>query len=223
MGYAPGLLGVVLAGGESSRFGSPKGLTPLGGRPMAAWAKDALAPHFAQRVVIANEPGVPRVLELPGRKDTVPGMGPLGGLATALAWAKEEGLAGAFLLGCDLPLVTEELLGRILKHSFRGENALVPASSGPLGMEPLCAAYSVECLDVAEELLVGERRSMKVLLDAVGYTLAPMEALGGEVEVSRAFLNVNTREDARYVEEFLRGGEGLAGELRFHGDGLPKA
>lgn len=209
-GKASELLGVVLAGGKSSRYGSPKGLAPLGGRPMAAWAMEALAPHLSKRVVIANDPAVSQALKLPGRKDTVPGMGPLGGLATALAWAQEEGLAGAFLLGCDLPLVNAELLGRILKHPFDGRNALVPASAGPLGMEPLCAAYALACLAPAEELLSAGRRSMKGLLDAVGYTLVPMEALGGRDEISRAFLNVNTTEDAERVEEIMRMGKNPA-------------
>lgn len=210
-GRASELLGVVLAGGESSRFGSPKGLAPLGGRPMATWALEALAPHFSKRGVIANDPAVSQALEFPGRSDTVPGMGPLGGLVTALAWAQEEGLAGAFLLGCDLPLVNAELLGRILRHPLDRGSALVPASAGPLGMEPLCAAYSLECLTPAEELLSAGRRSMKALLDAVGYTLVPMEALGSGEELSRAFLNVNTTEEAEYVEEIMKRGKNSPG------------
>ena len=204
----PGLLGVVLAGGESSRFGSPKGLAPLGGRPMAAWALQALAPHFPNRVVVANDPAYSERLGIPGRGDLVPGMGPLGGLATALAWAREEGLDGVFLLGCDLPLVTHEFVGRILDHGFQGSAAVVPASPGPLGMEPLCAAYTYACLPAAEELLAVGRRSMKGLLEAVGFTLVPMGTLGGVRETARTFLNVNTPAEAAEVEGIMGKGVG---------------
>lgn len=196
-------MGVVLAGGESLRYGSPKGLAPLAGRPMAAWGMEALAPHFSNRVVIANDPAVSSTLGLPGRPDQIAGLGPLGGLVTALAWARDEGLDGAFLLGCDLPLVTEALIGRILEHSSSGQKALVPESCGPLGMEPLCAVYSLACLAPAEEVLGEGRRSMKALLDRVGYSVVPMDSLGSEEALSLAFRNVNTREEAREVEAWI--------------------
>ena len=52
---------------------------------------------------------------------------------------------------------------------------------------------------------------MKALLDAVGYTLVPMEALGSGEELSRAFLNVNTTEDAERVEEIIKTGKDSPG------------
>lgn len=204
----PALLGVVLAGGGSVRFGSPKGLAPLGGRPMAEWALRALTPHFPRRVVIANDPGYSEGLGVPVRGDLIPGMGPLGGLATALAWAREEGLNGVFLLACDLPLVSHEFVGRILHHGFQGREAVVPASEGPLGMEPLCAAYNKGCLPSAEALLAEGGRSMRGLLESAGFTLVPMDVLGGVRETARAFLNVNTPGEAAMVEEILGKGEG---------------
>jgi molybdopterin-guanine dinucleotide biosynthesis protein A len=199
----PSLLGAILAGGESSRFGSLKALSPLGGRPMAAWGVRALRSHFERVVVISNTPETGVTLELPSRGDLQPGMGPLGGLETALAWAEEEGLDGAFLLGCDLPLVDDHVLARILEQGFRGRPILVPESSGPLGLEPLCAAYTVDCLGPVRELLKAGRRSMMGLLETVGFSPVPVAALGGPDALTLTFMNVNTVEDSERVASLL--------------------
>ena len=209
------LLGAVLAGGESRRYGRPKALALIGGRPMARWALDALGPHFSMRGMVGNQPFVAQAFGVPSRQDVLPGLGPLGGLITALEWAKEMRLRGAFLLGCDMPLVDADLIGRIL--DFRGprKGALVPASSGPLGMEPLCAAYSLECLGPARELARSGKRSMKGLLDGFDFDLVPLEELGVPEKTSMAFVNVNTIEEGLKVEAILkrRAGEGDSGAV----------
>lgn len=215
------LLGAVLAGGESTRYGEPKALVSLAGRPMAAWAVDALQPHFSEVGLLAGDPGVIRALDLPARRDLVPGQGPLGGLLTALAWARDRGFGGAFLLACDLPLVGRSLVGRILAHGFRGKDAVVPASPGPLGMEPLCAAYTLACLEPAEALVTAGHRSMRGLLDAVGFSLVPMDALGGPGEAAKRFTNVNTPEEKREVEDALSRGVQAGTDAGVSGTGSP--
>lgn len=206
------LLGVVLAGGESRRFGMMKAVFPLLGRPMARWALDSLEPWTSEQVVIANADGVAEALRVPGRPDLRQGLGPLGGLQTALTWALETGKTGVFLLACDLPLVPAELVGRILELWPREHPAVVPGSDGPRGFEPLCAAYHIRCLPGVEEVLRSGRRSMEAALRAVdGHRLLARE-LGPPAELGLAFTNVNTLEEAERAEAVLRdrrkGGEG---------------
>ncbi len=200
------LMGALLAGGKSTRYGKPKPLEPMAGRPMAVWPFEALKTQFTRVVLLSGDEELARILACPHRTDRIPGQGPLGGLVTALHWARELGLEGVFLLACDLPLVNGSLVARILAHGFQGRSALVPASPGPLGMEPLCAAYGLSCLSPAEALLAAGRRSMMGLLEAVPVSLVPLGSLGGEASVARQFRNVNSPEDGRAVEEVLRQG-----------------
>ena len=204
VGPSPGdrILGVVLAGGESRRFGENKALTPFREKPMAAWALEALSPHFLRCVTVANDPAVAEALGIPGRADRVPGLGPLGGLATALEWAREEGLEGVFLLACDLPLVPDDLVAELLARWPRGRPASVPWSPGPLGFEPLCAAYSVNVLPMARDLARAGSRSMERLLEELGVVPTVLKDRSPEA-LARAFTNVNTRDDARRVEALL--------------------
>ncbi|WP_292963732.1 dihydrodipicolinate synthase family protein [Novosphingobium sp. UBA1939] len=81
------ILGAVLAGGQSSRFGSDKALAELDGRTLLARAVEALQAQCDAVVVVGREDAP--VPTLPDRPR--PGMGPLGGIAAALHHAAEAG------------------------------------------------------------------------------------------------------------------------------------
>ncbi len=194
------LLGVVLAGGESRRFGKNKALAEIAGKPMARWALEALRAHTSHCVTVANDPEVARVLGIPGRPDDLPGLGPVGGLLTALRWAGEDGRDGLFLLACDLPMVSSALVGEVLASWPRDALAVVPESPGPLGVEPLCAGYRVAGLPEVRRLARGTSRSMEEVLAVLRAHRIPMDGLGGVRELSRAFANVNTPDQARALD-----------------------
>jgi len=94
------LLGAVLAGGRSSRFGSDKALALIGGVRLLDHAVAALASQCAAVVVIGRDdphhdcaPDQPR-----------PDLGPLGGLAGALSVAEQRGFDA--VLSCSVDNVT---------------------------------------------------------------------------------------------------------------------
>jgi len=78
------VLGAVLAGGRSSRFGSDKALAMLEGRPLIVHAIEALAAHADTVVSCGREwPGLVSIDDSPS------GHGPLAGLNAALRYAIE--------------------------------------------------------------------------------------------------------------------------------------
>ena len=98
---------------------------------------------------------------------------------------------------------------------------MVPASPGPLGMEPLCAAYGIECLGAARDLAGSGKRSMKALLDSFDFDLVPLEELGDAGQVALSFTNVNTVEDGRRVEAVLNAKQKPAPSKEPQGGALP--
>jgi molybdopterin-guanine dinucleotide biosynthesis protein A len=209
------VLGAVLAGGASTRFGEPKWRVPVAGVAMGARAVEALRPCAQAVVAIASDPQVTS-LGVEVRADLVAGDGPLGGIRTALEWARERSLGGAFVLACDLPLVTASLV-RALTRAWRGEDVVVVSGGG--GAEPLCALYSVAALaPVAAALERGQRSPSRLLDDLHVRRLAPEDARRA-AGVDDPFLNVNTRAARDLAEELLsrtRPG-GLAGSAgRYH-------
>ncbi len=103
------ILGVVLAGGRSSRFGSDKAQALLDGTPLAEHAHDLLAPHV-DAVVIATSGGA--IVDLPG-----PGLGPLGGIAGALDHAAARGYTSVMTIACDMPHLPDGLLAALACHA----------------------------------------------------------------------------------------------------------
>jgi len=104
------LLGAILAGGQSSRFGSDKAMAPWNGRPLIEYAADALRPHVEAMVVCGREhPGLAAVPDRPR-----PGMGPLGGMAAALHQAAVGGFDAVLTIGCDTPSIPAALITELL-------------------------------------------------------------------------------------------------------------
>jgi len=106
------LLGAVLAGGRSSRFGSDKALALLAdGRTLLEHAAAAVAPHVEAVVVCGRTAeGMTGLADRPA-----PDMGPLGGLNAALHHAVAQGYDAVLTTGCDMPLypaaLAEALIG----------------------------------------------------------------------------------------------------------------
>jgi molybdopterin-guanine dinucleotide biosynthesis protein A len=130
------IFGVMLAGGESRRFGREKAFAALGSAPMVSWGVRALEAAGLAVGIGSDDEGVEASLGVPARPDLEAGIGPIGGLWTALQWARERGNDGVLLLGCDMPLVTEAILRMVLGWSNTAPTVVPVGSDGP---EPLCA------------------------------------------------------------------------------------
>ncbi len=81
------VLGAILGGGRSSRFGSDKALATLDGRALIDRVAAALAPQVDALIVVGRDhPGLTAVADRPA-----PDLGPLGGIAGALHYAAAHG------------------------------------------------------------------------------------------------------------------------------------
>lgn len=103
------ILGAVLAGGQSRRFGSDKAMAEIEGVPMIDRVIDALAPQV-DAVVLCGRPwrGLPVLADRPA-----PGLGPLAGLAAALHHALAEGYTGVLAVPVDVHPLPADLRARL--------------------------------------------------------------------------------------------------------------
>ena len=187
------LLGAVLAGGESRRYGRDKAMELVAGVPMLHRAIRALEPVTDDVVVIScHHVQVPKGIRV--LPDARHGHGPLGGLHAALLEAEARELHGVLLLGCDLPLVDERVLAAIVAQlgtSLATSSAAAPSRTG--GVEPLCAVYGCVALPLVAERLDGTDLSMHSLFRALEGRELDLASLG--LLNDETFLNVNTPED----------------------------
>jgi molybdopterin-guanine dinucleotide biosynthesis protein A len=161
------ILGAVLMGGRSSRFGSNKAAAEWNGRSLADHAAALVGQHVDEVVTVGGDGSIP---DLPA-----PGLGPLGGIAGALDHAAGHGFASVLTIGCDMPRVPSELLTALLRRA--------PAYCGDapvLGHWP--AALGAQLLG----WVTREDRSVRGWARAVGALPIPSPV---------ALSNVNTPED----------------------------
>ena len=190
----------MLAGGKSCRFGGPKVLAPLSGAPMASWGLSVLEAAGLTVGVISDEEGVESALGLRARPDLEAGLGPIGGLWTALQWASERGDDGVLLLGCDMPLVNEALVRAILDWDDAAPAVVPVGSEGP---EPLCALYRSTCVPEVERRLHSDDRSLRGLAKALGAAFIGEDAVARVADAQTTFLNVNTVGERDRAEALL--------------------
>ena len=190
----------MLAGGTSRRFGHSKVLAPLSGAPMASWGVRTLQAADLPVGVVSDEEGVEVALGVPTRPDLEAGLGPIGGLWTALQWARERGDHGVLLIGCDMPLLNEALVRTVVGWSDAAP-AVVPM--GTKGPEPLCALYRSTCTPEVEGRLRSEDQSLRGLAEAVGAAFISQDAVAEVADPRNAFLNVNTTAERDRAETLL--------------------
>jgi len=109
----PPISAIVLAGGRSRRFGRDKLAETLGGRPLLAYAIDAVS-IIATDVVVVAEPGAVRDLP-PGARlvhDPTAHEGPLAGLLAGLLECREPLVV---LVGGDMPSLDPAVLGALVR------------------------------------------------------------------------------------------------------------
>lgn len=97
-------MGVVLAGGSSTRMGSDKAFIEIDGVPMVVRAVEALQSAGAAPVLVVGGDGARlNALGLDALEDRYPGEGPLGGVITALtALDGRGGIEAVVTLPCDV-------------------------------------------------------------------------------------------------------------------------
>ena len=190
------LLGFVLAGGSSSRFGSDKARVHLGGEIVLVRMRDLVASAVASEVAVIGDA---RKYASSGAKcveDRWPGEGPLGGIVTALlhTGTSEPECKWNLIVSCDMPFLTAEWLRFLIERAEKSAADVVFAHSRS-GPEPLCACWRTDAL---ETLQGGFERGMRKVTDGIGLLRAEVldEADWKRFDIDgRLFWNMNTRED----------------------------
>ncbi len=131
----------IIAGGRSRRFGSDKLLHEYRGRPVIKYAVDTLSAVFREIVIIANDTEKFSFLGLPVCADIIQGIGPAGGLYTALECSKTE---KTFCFAGDMPNIDP----RFVKYmtAISGDYDVVVPGVGNNYYEALHAIYSKRCM-----------------------------------------------------------------------------
>ncbi|OIP62719.1 MAG: molybdenum cofactor guanylyltransferase [Nitrospirae bacterium CG_4_9_14_3_um_filter_53_35] len=190
------MAGIILSGGENRRMGWNKAFLTCKGR-MFIWAViEALAPLFNELMIVTREPDLYSGFPVRTVVDFLPERGPLTGIFTGVAAAKDE---INFCAACDMPLIRRDLV-QYMMNLAHGYDAVIPVihdeKRGPGSrIHPLHAVYKKDCLSAMERHLRQGRRSLHELVSSLHVRyIAEKEMVRFDPEL-RSIRNINTPDE----------------------------
>ncbi len=182
--------GVVLAGGQSLRFGRNKALAQVGDGRLIEYPARILAKLFAHRLLVTNTPELYSFLDWPTTPDLTPGGGPLAGIEAALSCVTTPHI---FVAGCDMPHL-DRILIRHLCALAPGYDAVIPVTAR--GREPLHGIYSQTALPTISTALAGGIRKLQEVLATLKVReVNETEMLAVSASALQSFSNINRASD----------------------------
>ncbi|WP_227939655.1 molybdenum cofactor guanylyltransferase [Alkalihalobacillus deserti] len=184
------VVGVILAGGQSLRYGKAKMFELYKGLPFYQHSVNALnnSSSISSIYIVTNE------LLASSFDDSVASIlieeqkhnGPLHALTHALE--SIEDADWFFVLAADIPFVTSKLVRSLINYTDNFTvDAIIPIAGEK--EQPLLALYHKRCLPVAQEILSQNKKSMRPLLQQVNVKWVQFP------DNQREFININNQED----------------------------
>jgi molybdopterin-guanine dinucleotide biosynthesis protein A len=185
------------AGGQSSRMGEDKALMAFCGIPLIERVLFRVKSLSKDIFITSNERDAYKFLHVPVYQDIYPGKGALGGIISAMSFAKMKILV---ILACDLPFVNPELLKAQAEMLLRLDcDVVIPRSPG--GLEPLHSVFRVDrCLSAALEALLHNEKRVISWFNNVRVSIMETTEIRKIDPDFRSFLNVNTPTEFKSAE-----------------------
>jgi molybdopterin-guanine dinucleotide biosynthesis protein A len=189
-------VGVLLAGGESSRFGQPKAFAKYKGKSFWEHSYEVLKEETDQQLVISRTDLVDKMKETATCKVIVDdvevkGKGPLAGIYTAMNHEKAEWY---FILSCDVPLITNRLIRSLLDLKKPTFKAVIPKVNEKL--HPLIGVYHCSIFSLVEKQLTKREYRLLSLLDKIDVLYVSEKEIGVDKKI---FSNINSQEDYKLL------------------------
>ena len=193
--------GIVLAGGRSTRMGTPKAWldwrgTPLLARTVAVLGEAVGGPVVVVRAAGQELPTLPQAVEIVD--DPVPDLGPLPAIGVGLA-ATGERRAAAFVAAVDLPLLHPAFVTCVLDALGQDDDVALPVAHGH--HQPLAAAYRTSLSGAIADLTAAGQGRPPSLFARCRVHRLPEDVLRADPAVGRmdpglaSLTNVNTPEE----------------------------
>lgn len=191
------VLGVILVGGASRRYGDDKAMALLGGTPMVQLVA---AQVFGQVSMLAASGAGRPGLNLPVIPDAVPHGGPLPALLSVLKWADERGFDVVATFSCDTPFLPSNLVIRLRRALMKGCDCSVALHGG--AAHPTCAVWKTEALPKVQAALEAGVRSLHGALANLKASSADFSDLSDGPR-GDPFFNINSQPEMAEAQAWL--------------------
>ena len=194
------ILGTVLAGGKSQRFGEDKSQVKLGGKLLIDYILSEIIDEFNEVLVVSNNLiDFKQSEKISLIKDFKKDLGPLGGVLTAMKWAKDNNKNYQWIstFPADTPFFKNQILKDFLKNINLNESKLFFIKSNNT-RHNIFGLWSIDLMDKLEEDLNKGERKVEIWANSIG-----VKSINMEFENEDPFFNINTKDDLKKAMENL--------------------
>jgi len=193
------IIGIILAGGKSSRFGEDKSNIRLGNKTLLDHTIDKIEKEFGEILIISNNKNYNfKNKKIYTLKDCIEGqLGPLAGILTAMKWAKENKKNYKWIASfpCDTPFFDTKLISKLKLKTKETSKKLIFLNSGKK-RHNIFGLWSMDLIKTLEKDIKNNFRKVEIWADKVGY-----ESININTEKFDKLLNINTKEDFEKAKE----------------------
>ena len=180
----------ILIGGSSKRFGNTKWRAKINGLTVINRILQTCTIFGKTNLIGKMQPN--DLIEYPFFKDVLEINAPINGLYTALKNTTKDWI---LLLSCDLPLISKDILSRLVENNHTSKNIIIPKVHGKL--QPTCALYNRKLKNNCFEQIKSNELSLtKFVMNHDPHTVDFSTQ-------SDMFLNMNTKNDLREAKKIL--------------------
>lgn len=188
----------ILIGGDSTRFGRDKATFEFEGETLASRAVRICEAAFPDSQITFVSKAAGTFLGRRTIGDVYARRGATGAIHAALADASTDWI---FVLACDLPMATSDLI-RTLSNRIGDEyGCVVPVQpDGP--WQPLCAFYNTDkCLEIFEKVAAADGRhvSLRTMIGTVAPRVVEFSEYASLPNSERLLTNVNSMADLESI------------------------
>ena len=195
------ILAVVLAGGKSKRFGRDKSQVKLGNKILIDYILSEIIDLYKDILIVTNEP----IKFLNSDKisitsDIKKGLGPLGGVFSAMRWAKDNRKNYKWIstFPIDTPFFKKEHLSKFYKKINLDKSNLFFMKSKNT-RHNIFGLWSLELFEKLELALNKGDRKVELWANEIGVKTIDFEHENN----NDPFFNINTEEDLENAKKIL--------------------
>ena len=194
------ILGTVLAGGKSQRFGEDKSQVKLGDKLLIDYILSEIIDEFNEVLVVSNNSiNFRKSKKISQIQDFKKDLGPLGGVLTAMKWVKDNNKDYQWIstFPVDTPFFKNQILKDFLKNINQDEDKLFFIKSNNT-RHNIFGIWSIDLIDKLEESLENGDRKVENWANSVGVNIVNMN-----FEKNDPFFNINTTEDLEKAKKYI--------------------
>ena len=196
------ILGVVLAGGKSQRFGSDKTSIRLGDKTLIEHTISKIENNFKEILIISNnEKNLIKKENIFFTKDLIDGfLGPLVGVLSAMDWIEKNKKNYEWILTfpCDTPFFDQNIIEKLKRCTTNTSKKLFFLKSGNK-RHNIFGLWSMKLKDVLLEDINNGFRKVEEWANKVGSEIIEINS-----DNDYNFLNINTKEDLEEAKKKIK-------------------